>query len=138
MEQVADIVRSMVTFLTSNVTVVVAASNDPDCGSRAAYVRGLRPPIVLCRQFFRDSPEQQIRTMIHESAHLARIGSADVAEGYCTFFTCDTPCPGGFDSADSWAQYVHCLSGQAPDVPPPITGRRPRGAGQTGGGGGSR
>ena len=143
MEQVGDIVRSMVTFLTSNTSVVIAPANDPDCGSRAAYVRGLRPPIVLCPQFFRDSPEQQVRTMIHESAHLARIGSADVAEGYCTYFTCDIACPGGFDSADSWAQYVHCLSGQAADVPPPIVGRPgggggPQRGGSRSGGGGER
>jgi len=121
MGQVADVLRSMVMFLTGGTAVEVAGDNDPQCGNRAAYVRGLRPPIVLCPAFFADTEEEQIRTMIHEAAHLARIGSAALGEGYCVFFTCEFPCAGGFDSADSWAQYVHCVSGQTPDVPPPIT-----------------
>lgn len=134
MQQVDEIVSSMVTHLTGSPSIMVAGRGDPECGSRAGYVRGLRPPVVLCPTFFSDTPEQQIRTLIHEAAHLARIGNAGTAEGYCTFFTCDTACPGGFDSADSWAQYVHCLSGRPPDRPPPIT---PSGGGRGGGSGGS-
>jgi hypothetical protein len=132
MEQVSEVVSSMVNFLTSGTTVMVAPANDPDCGNRAAYVRGLRPPIVLCPAFFSDSPEQQIRTMIHEAAHLARIGSAALGESYCVDFDCQTSC-GGFDSADSWAHYVHCLSGQTPDVPITITGTPGGSGGQQGG-----
>ncbi len=121
MEQIGDVISSMVNFLTSGVDVKVAAAKDPDCGTRAAYVRGLRPPIVLCPTFFSDSPEQRVRTMIHESAHLARIGSGDLGESYCVDFDCKSSC-GGFDSADSWAHFVHCLSGQKADQPTTITG----------------
>ena len=60
--------------------------------------------------------------MIHESAHLARIGSAALGEGYCVTFDCAAGCPGGFDSADSWAHFVHCLSDQTPDRPDIIEG----------------
>jgi hypothetical protein len=126
MEQIGDVISSMVNFLTSGVDVKVAAANDPECGQRAAYVRGLRPPIVLCPTFFSDSAEQRIRTMIHESAHLARIGSGDLGESYCVDFDCKGSC-GGFDSADSWAHLVHCLSGQKADQPTSITGHVPAG-----------
>jgi len=126
MDQVGDVLGSMVTTLTSGVDVLVGGKDDPACGNRAAYVRGLRPPIVLCPAFFKDSPEQQVRTMIHESAHLARIGSADLGEGYCITFDCAAGCPGGFDSADSWAQFVHCLSDQKPDKPDVVEGKGPK------------
>lgn len=134
MEQIEEIVGSMVSRLM-NPQVMVAGAGDPECGTRAAYVRGLRPPIILCPNFFSSSAEQQIRTMIHESAHLARIGSATLGESYCVIFDCQTSC-GGFDSADSWAQFVHCLSGQTPDQPTVIQGQ-PGGAGQRPGSGGT-
>jgi predicted metallopeptidase len=130
MEQIGEVVSSMVNFLTSGVPVMIAAAKDPQCGNRAAYVRGLRPPIVLCPDFFSASSEQRIRTMIHEAAHLARIGSADLGESYCVDFDCVTSC-GGVDSADSWAHFVHCLSGQRADQPTTITGRSPARQGQT-------
>jgi len=137
MEQIGDVISSMVNYLTSGVQVMIAGGNDPDCGTRAAYVRGLRPPIVLCPLFFSGTAEEQIRTMIHETAHLSRIGKADLGESYCGAFDCKTSC-GGFDAADSWAHYVHCLSGQAADKGIAITGKVPAG-GQTppqqGGGG---
>lgn len=121
MEQIGDVISSMVNFLTSGVDVKVAAAGDSECGTRAAYVRGLRPPIVICPAFFSSNSEQRVRTMIHESAHLARIGSAALGESYCVDFDCATSC-GGFDSADSWAHFVHCLSGQKADQPTAITG----------------
>jgi hypothetical protein len=122
MEQITEVVSSMVNSLTSRTSVMVAGRADPECGNREAYVRGHRPPIVLCRAFFRSGPEQQTRTMIHEAAHLARIGSGALGESYCVDFDCTTSC-GGFESADSWAHFVHCLSGQQPDQPIQIRGR---------------
>jgi hypothetical protein len=126
MEQIQDVISSMVNFLTLGVQIMIAPNNDPECGTRAAYVRGLRPPVILCPTFFNNSPEQQARTMIHEAAHLARIGGADLGESYCVDFDCVTSC-GGFDSADSWAHFVHCLSGQVPDQPTVIQGNVPAG-----------
>ena len=97
MEQIGDVISSMVGYLTSGVQIMVAPANDHDCGNRAAYVRGMHPPIVLCPAFFKQRYlEQQIRTMIHEAAHLARIGSANLGESYCIDFDCETSC-GGFD-----------------------------------------
>jgi Domain of unknown function (DUF4157) len=125
MDQVRDIVGSMRNYLLPGLQTVQATASDPECGNREAYVRGLRPPIVLCPKFFRSSPEQQARTMVHEAAHLAGIGSATLGESYCAFYDCATSC-GGFHSADSWAHFVHCLSGQTPDRPPPIVARPPR------------
>lgn len=122
MDQIERIVSSMVSHL-SNPQVMIAGRGDPECGNRAAYVRGFRTPIILCPTFFNDTPEQRIRTMIHEAAHLARIGSASAGESYCLIFDCETSC-GGFNSADSWAQFIHCLSGQAADQPTVIRGGR--------------
>lgn len=82
-----QITFSMNTMLTSP-NVVVAGANDPECGTRGASVRGLSPPIVLCPDFFGGSGEERIRTMIHESAHLARIGSGTLGESYCVDFDC--------------------------------------------------
>jgi hypothetical protein len=123
MEQISEIVGSIVSHLASP-DVRVAGKGDSECGSRAAYVRGLSPPIVLCPTFFSDTPEQRVRTMIHEAAHLARIGAADLSESYCIFFDCAKSC-GGFESADSWAQYIHCLSDQTPDQPEAIEAPSP-------------
>jgi hypothetical protein len=123
MDQIEEVVSSMVSRL-ANPRVMVAGANDPECGNRSAYVVGLQPPIVLCPMFFSSTPEEQTRTMIHESAHLAGIGNASMGESYCVVFDCQTSC-GGFDSADSWAQFVHCLSGQTPDQPPVVQGQPP-------------
>lgn len=133
MEQIEEIVSHIVSRL-SNPQVMVAGSGDIECGSRAAYVRGLQPPIILCPTFFTDTPEEQVRTMIHEAAHLAQIGSAGLAESYCVIFDCETSC-GGFESADSWAQFIHCLSGQTPDQPPVFQGQPPGKTPPAGGGG---
>ena len=117
--QIAQILSSMVTFLLpGRAQVMIAGSNNPDCSFRAGYVRGMRLPIVLCPAFFEENPtlEQQARTMVHESAHLARVGYSSLAESYCIDFDCRTSC-GGFDSADSWAHFVNCLSGEPADLP---------------------
>lgn len=127
MEQISDVLRGMGGGVIT-AEVMVAGPGDPECGSRAGYVRGMRPPIVLCPAFFAKSTtdESRTRTMVHEMAHLQRIGSADVAESYFPIFDCDSP--GTFESADSWANYVHCLSGQTPDanvITVPAPGRTP-------------
>lgn len=121
MEQVGDILGRMGGGLI-NVQVMVAGANDPECGSREGYVRGHRQPIVLCPTFFNDPPgnEGRIRTMVHEMAHVVGIGDAGTGEHYYPVFDCDSP--GDFSSADSWAHYVHCLSGQPADQPDTVTG----------------
>ena len=77
---------------------------------------------MVCPAFFRDTPEQQTRTLLHEAAHLAGIGTADNSETYDVDYDCGTSF-GEFEAADSWAHYIHCLSGQTPDVPTTIQGR---------------
>jgi len=121
MEQVGQIISRMGGGLIT-VRVMVAGTNDPECGNREGYVRGHRQPIVLCPTFFNDPPgnEGRIRTMVHEMAHVVGIGNASVAEQYYPVFDCDST--GDFSSADSWAHYVHCLSGQPADQPITITG----------------
>lgn len=121
MDQIGEILSGMGGGLVS-VRVLVAARGDPECGSRAGYVRGLRPPIVLCPTFFDSatSDESRIRTMVHEMAHTRGIGNASTAEAYFPVFDCDSR--GSFESADSWSNYVHCLSGQPPEQPETIVG----------------
>lgn len=123
MDQVTEIVGNMRSRLTPGLPVVIAPANDPDCGNRAGYVRGLRPPVVLCPAFFSSSPEEQIRTMVHEAAHIVGIGEP-MGESYCGVFDCQTSC-GGFYVADSWSHFVHCLSGQTPDEPEVVEAGRP-------------
>ncbi|MDF3308893.1 DUF4157 domain-containing protein [Rhodococcus sp. T2V] len=127
MEQIGEVLSGMGGGLIG-VDVKVAGFGDPQCGSRAGYVSNHRPPIVLCPAFFTDptGAEGRSRTMIHEMAHLQGVGSADVGEEYFVTFDCTSK--GSFESADSWANYVHCLSGQTPDKPVEIKGK---GAGKT-------
>ena len=127
MEQISGILGNMGAGLVT-VDVKVAGAGDAECGSRSGYVRGHRPPIVLCPAFFTDPSgnEGRIRTMVHEMAHVVGVGDASVGEQYFPVFDCDSP--GAFESADSWSNYVHCLSGQTPDKPVTITGT-PRGGG---------
>lgn len=113
MEQIADIVGSMRGFLVTGLATSIAAPTDPECKGRAGYVRGHQVPVVLCPAFFSGSTEERVRTMVHESAHLAGIGQPE-GESYCGLFDCQTSC-GGFQSADSWAHFVNCLSGQPAD-----------------------
>lgn len=129
MDQISEILSGIGGGLIT-VDVKVAGAGDPECGSRAGYVRDHRPPIVLCGGFFADpkNNEGRIRTMIHEMAHVKGIGKADVAEQYFQIFDCDSK--GAFESADSWANYVHCLSGQPADKPEEIVGRK--GGGKSG------
>ena len=126
MDQIGEVLSGMGGGLV-NVDVKVAGVGDPECGARAGYVRGHRPPIVLCPGFFADPSDNEgrIRTLIHEMAHVKGIGRADVAEQYTPVFDCTSK--GAFESADSWANYVHCLSGQTPDKPEEIVVPAPGG-----------
>lgn len=124
--QVADILGSMVTHLGPRMQWVAEPASDRFCRrSWDAYVVGSRPPVHLCPSFFRSGFEQQVRTLVHEAAHLARIGEVE-GESYCVTFDCQAGCGSGFEAADSWSHYVHCLSNQTPDQATTITGGGPR------------
>ena len=126
MSQIADVISSMLMFLTSP-QIMVAGGGDRSCGPlRDGYVAAHSLPMVLCPHFFSTTDEQRIRTLVHESAHLAGIGSPN-NESYCIVFDCVKGC-GGFDSADSWAHYVHCLSGEKADKPDSLGARAPPGS----------
>jgi hypothetical protein len=124
MDQISEVLSGMGGGLVS-VDVKVAGPGDPECGSRSGYVRGHQPPIVLCPGFFRDpaNNEGRIRTMVHEMAHVKGIGKADAGEEYFPIFDCTSK--GAFESADAWANYVNCLSGQRPDKAIEIVVPRP-------------
>jgi hypothetical protein len=121
MEQVGQILSRMGGGLIT-VDVKVAGPGDPECAF-AGYVRGHRPPIILCPRFFADPADNEgrIRTMVHEMAHVVGIGRAEATEQYLPIFDCFTPAK--FESADAWSNYVHCVSGQTPDTPPTMTGK---------------
>jgi hypothetical protein len=119
MDQIGEVLSGMGGGLVT-VDVKAAGAGDPECGSRGGYVRDHGPPIVLCPSFFSDpgDKEGRIRTMIHEMSHVKSIGKAAAGEQYFPVFDCTSK--GAFDSADSWANYVHCLSGQTEDKPEEI------------------
>ncbi len=121
-----DILSSMITRLSPGMRWEANAQDQTRSRRQfAAYVVGNRPPIHLCSAFFRSSPEQRVRTLVHEAAHLAGIGEVD-GESYCVTFDCESGCGPGFEAGDSWSHYVHCLSNQWPNQATTITGpRRP-------------
>lgn len=123
MGQVGEILGSMITHLSPGMKWE-APAKDATCTQRkfAAYVVGHRPPVHLCPTFFTSGFEQQVRTLVHESAHVAGIGQVE-GESYCVTFDCQGGC-GGFEAADSWSHYVHCTSQQRPDKPDSYTARR--------------
>jgi hypothetical protein len=55
MDQVAQVLRAIAVQL-SEPEVMVAANGDTTCESRAGYVRGLMPPVVVCPAFFSAPP----------------------------------------------------------------------------------
>jgi hypothetical protein len=130
MDKVAAIVEKIRDrLLPGGFNAQEAAKGDKDCTGRAGYVRGNKPPMVLCPPFFAGSDEQRVRTLIHEAAHLAGIGEPS-GESYCVDFDCDTSC-GDANSADSWAHFIHCLGGGTADVPTTIQGTTPPKTGGT-------
>jgi hypothetical protein len=131
MDKVAEIVGKMKNMLASpSLSVARADPADKRCSFRAGFVVGNRPPIQLCPVFFTSTLEQQIRTLIHESAHLAGIGDAE-GELYYLRYNCLNEAPEvevGTPvnrtrpvQADSWAKYVNCVSGQPADKVDVIT-----------------
>lgn len=125
MSQVGHILGTMISRLSPGMQWVAEPATDRYCRSWDAYVMGSRPPVHLCPSFFRAGAEQRVRTLVHEAAHLARIGEVD-GESYCVTFDCQNGCGAGFEAADSWSHYVHCLSGQRADRATTITGGRQR------------
>jgi len=122
MDQINDILGRMTSALSPGFPITRTTAKDPNCGNRAGYVIDHHAPIFLCPAFFSSSPEERIRTMVHESAHVAGIGQPN-GEGYCVVFDYSGPCPGDFSSADSWAQFVNAVTDQPPDKPPTLTGK---------------
>lgn len=128
MGQVGDILGSMITRLSPGMRWQAEPASDRYCRRNwDAYVVGLRPPVHLCPSFFRSGFEQQVRTLVHEAAHMAGIGEVE-GESYCMTFDCQSGCGAGFDAADSWSHYVHCLSNQRADQATTITGGQRSGA----------
>jgi hypothetical protein len=105
-------------------SIVVAHFPDPRCGFRSAFVVGNRVPIFLCPQFFAANDEWQIRTMVHESAHLTGVGDPNGEAYYSRFNTLNedpqivfgTPLSNNrANFADTWAKYVNAVTGQPAD-----------------------
>ncbi len=115
-DQVIEITEEIRDKLTNhNLQVACTTARDPYCSGRNAYVVDYSRPIHLCPSYFKSSAEERIRTIIHETAHLAGIGE-EGGESYCGLFDCQINC-GGFYAADSWAHFIHCASGRPADNP---------------------
>lgn len=116
---VQDLISNMMTVLSSDRVIECGPEID-NCSVWNGYVQGNRVPIHLCDSFFDLDFEGQVRTLIHESAHAAGIGDPG-SELYLPIFDCDSNA-NDYNSADAWAHYVHCLSGQAADQPETVEG----------------
>lgn len=140
-EEVGAVLDLMAAALGGSVAHCSTAA-DKHCGSRAGYVRSDEKGIIhLCPKFFNEksledaaSPaEQRVRTLVHESAHLAHPDISEPGgESYCVVFTCEDSCGDGPRDertgknvparvADNWSQFAHCASGRKPDEPETIT-----------------
>jgi hypothetical protein len=115
MTQVEEILGKMATALRPGASIVEAKASDPKCVDWTAYTTVGTPPITFCPKLAARSLEERIENLVHESAHAAGIGQLK-GEGYCFAFDCNSVCGNGFATADAWAHYVHCLSGQAPQA----------------------
>lgn len=121
MEEIADVMGTLKSKLGGKgIAFVCAATDDPYCSRRAAYVSDSRPPIHICPGFLDRSEEERIRTMVHEAAHLTRFQGVFIGEqveSYCGLMTCGFSC-GGYDTADSWSHLALCLAApEAADEP---------------------
>ncbi|WP_164905206.1 eCIS core domain-containing protein [Aequorivita ciconiae] len=119
LEQIAEILSRMLSIIMGG-TINVGPEID-SCTSWAAYVIGNRVPIHLCSRFFALSEEQQIRTLIHESAHAVGIGQR-IGESYFPYYDCTPSTDDNWSVADAWARYINCNSGQTPDRGEQVTG----------------
>ena len=113
------LISRMMNILTSD-RAIVCGPEIANCNVWNAYVEDNSTPIHLCNSFFGIGFEQQVRTLIHEAAHAAGIGSPG-AESYLPVFDCETNA-NDYNQADAWTHYVHCLSGQTADQPDTIEG----------------
>ena len=112
LEQIANILSRMHSILIGG-TLTVGPEID-SCNTWSAYVVGNRVPIHLCNRYFNMSEEQQIRTLIHESAHAVGIGESE-GETYFPIYDCTYSEDDNWMVADAWARYIHCNSGQDED-----------------------
>lgn len=124
LEQVANILSRMHSILMGGT--ITAGPEIDACSSWAAYVIGNRVPIHLCSRFFNLSEEQQVRTLIHESAHAVGIGEME-GESYFPYYDCSPSTDDNWSVADAWARYINCNSGQTPDEGEAVTGTAPAG-----------
>lgn len=136
--EVGGILELMAAALASPETRC-STEADKQCGNRAGYVRSdMRNSIFFCPKFFKEegspSPgEQRIRTVVHESAHLAHPDIREPGgESYCVVFSCLDNCGSGPTDpvtgksvparvADNWSQFVHCAAGKPADEDDVIT-----------------
>lgn len=129
----AALLELMAGALDSSVAHCSTAA-DSACGNRGGYVRSDEKGILhLCPLFFSSKPESRIRTLVHESAHLAYPQIYEKGgESYCIEFLCDGSCSDGPQDAsgknyparvaDNWSLFVHCASKQPEDVLEPVVG----------------
>ena len=115
-DQIVEIVGSIMTRLGADSNIEIGPEITQCTGEMGweAYVTGNHLPIHLCNRFFRQSLEQQTRTLIHEAAHASGIGEP-VGESYFPIFDCSAGQADNWQVADAWARYIHCVSGQTPD-----------------------
>ena len=124
---VDDVLRSMnATLLSSGLTFNCAARSAKGCKQWAGFVEQGKYAVSLCPRFFTDSAEQRVRTLVHESAHVAKVYFVG-EEAYCAVYDCQSVCGGAGDKqwnmADNWGHFVHCASGQKADKPDSISGK---------------
>lgn len=140
-EEVGGVLDLMAAAL-SGAVAHCSSAGDKYCGNRAGYVRSDEKGIIhLCPKFFNEKglegsappPEQRVRTLVHESAHLAHPDISEPGgESYCVVFSCEDSCGSGPRDertgrdvparvADNWSHFTHCASGRPPDELDAIT-----------------
>jgi hypothetical protein len=132
MDEVARLVGKIRDRLsTPNFPIEISGPDDTLCTVRrfGGYVLNNRPPVHFCARFFSEPDdvapgelnippeEQRIRTLLHETAHLIGIGQPAGESYYTAFDGCPIRGNGlGANAADSWAHFIHAVSGQPLDT----------------------
>ncbi|MDB4950664.1 MAG: hypothetical protein JWM27_3313 [Gemmatimonadetes bacterium] len=95
-----------------------AACNDEGCysGGTMAYVQAAgQQPVYVCMRSFNPRVRARLAgTLIHESAHVAGVATADPRnEAYCDNAGCEQECLAP-ENADAWRHFVDCVGAGLP------------------------
>lgn len=108
MEQVTDIIRDMQYRLTPGLLISLADAADKECADKETFTVNRTPPLNFCPQFFPMGEKEKIDIVLREAARMVKLSDRP-SETLCATTECGKSC-GGFNNADDWVKFIHCIS----------------------------